>query len=58
MNPKLPYELRMKIWKYRDNGYKNKDIRWFYCRQAHYGTETTTHDDREKLKIFQEAFNK
>ena len=23
---KLPYELRMKIWNYKDNGYKNKDI--------------------------------
>ena len=66
MEPKLPYELRMKIWNYKDNGYKNKDIvhlvedgaepqfkktistlRWFYCRQAHFGTETTTHDDRK-----------
>lgn len=26
MEPKLPYELRMKIWNYKDNGYKNKDI--------------------------------
>lgn len=26
MKPKLPYELRMKIWNYKDNGYKNKDI--------------------------------
>lgn len=24
--PILPDELRMKIWNYKDNGYKNKDI--------------------------------